>query len=380
MQNLSHRRSVFLANATSAVLALTPYAAGPTIDEIARASQLSADSIIKLSSNENPLGPSPRVIEAIKQAASRVAQYPSATCEKLRIAIASELGHGLQKENILVGAGSSEIFSFIVRAFSKFGDKVLFADPSFPVYGDAATVDGRSPLPVALKEPEFELDSNTIAKQLDNKVRIIFVTRPNNPTSRLVPLDEVRKICELSQESIVVCDEAYVEFADDYVKRTAINLLSEYDNLLVTRTFSKAYGLSDMRVGYAVGPSEAVEILFKIRPKWNNGQLAQEAAVAALQDKEHLAMTLQTVHHGRAFLNPQLQDIGFLVATDPQANFLFVSPTDLGIPATVVLAELLRKGIAVRGPPTDWSLDYLRISVGTASQNERLVSSIRNLV
>ncbi len=377
---MSHKKSVFLANVDPRILDLKPYVAGPTIDEILNTSHVSPDSIIKLSSNENPLGPSPKVIEAIKQAASRVSQYPSASCEKLRIAIASELGHGLQMQNVLVGAGSSEIFSFVIRAFSKPRDKVLFADPSFPVYGDAATVDGRSPLPVALKEPEFELDPNALMKQLDDKVRIIFLTRPNNPTSRLITLDDVRKICELSRERVVVCDEAYVEFADDYVEKTAVNLLSEYDNLLVTRTFSKAYGLSDMRVGYAVGPPEAVEILFKIRPKWNNGQLAQEAAVAALQDKEHLAMTLQTVHDGRAFLNRQLRDIGFLVTPDPQANFLFSSPTPRGISARTVLAKLLRRGIAVRGPPTDWTMDYLRISVGTAQQNETLVNSIRDLV
>jgi histidinol-phosphate aminotransferase len=377
---MSHKKSVFLANVDPRIVDLKLYVAGPTIDEILNTSHVSPDSIIKLSSNENPLGPSPKVIEAIKQAASRVSQYPSASCEKLRIAIAGELGHGLQMENVLVGAGSSEIFSFIIRAFSKPRDKVLFTHPSFPVYGDAATVDGRSPLPVALKEPEFELDPNTLVKQLDDKVRIIFLTRPNNPTSRLIPLDDVRKICELSRERVVVCDEAYVEFADDYVEKTAVNLLSEYDNLLVTRTFSKAYGLSDMRVGYAVGPSEAVEILFKIRPKWNNGQLAQEAAVAALQDKEHLAMTLQTVHDGRTFLDRQLRDIGFLVTQDPQANFLFSSPTPRGIPAKTVLAKLLRRGIAVRGPPTDWTMDYLRISVGTAQQNETLVNSIRDLV
>jgi histidinol-phosphate aminotransferase len=377
---VSHKKSVFLANVDPRILDLKPYVAGPTTDEILNASHVSRDSIIKLSSNENPLGPSPKVIEAIKQAASRVSQYPSATCEKLRIAIASELGHGLQMDNVLVGAGSSEIFSFVIRTFSKPCDKILFADPSFPVYGDAATVDGRSPLPVALKEPEFELDANTIVEELDNKVRIIFIARPNNPTSRLIPLDEVRKICDLSRERIVVCDEAYVEFADDYVEKTAVNLLSEYDNLLVTRTFSKAYGLSDMRVGYALGPSEAIDMLFKIRPKWNNGQLAQEAAVAALQDKEHFARTLKTVHDGRAFLDRQLKDIGLLVTPDPQANFLFSSPMPRGILAKTVLADLLRRGIAVRGPPTDWTIDYLRISVGTAPQNERLVNSIRDMV
>jgi histidinol-phosphate aminotransferase len=291
-----------------------------------------------------------------------------------------KLGRGLQAGNILVGAGSSEIFSFIIRAFSKPGDKVMFADPSFPVYKDASIVDGRAPLPVALQEPRFDLDTSLIKRKLSEKVRIIFVTRPNNPTSRLIPLDEVRLICEAARQRIVVCDEAYVEFAEDYDKKTAVNLLPECNNLLVTRTFSKAYGLSDLRVGYAVGPSEAIDILFKIRPKWNNGELAQEAAISALQDEEHLQRTLQTVREGRDYLNRQLQKIGFVVAPDPQGNFLFSSPSPLGITAKSILAQLLTKGIAVRGPPTDWTQDYLRISVGNATQNEKLINSIGNLV
>jgi histidinol-phosphate aminotransferase len=379
MLNLTPKKSVFMTNVNPSILALAPYVAGPTIEEIANASRVSADSIVKLSSNENPLGPSPKVVETIQREASRVSQYPTTTCIELRDAIANKLGHGLQTRNIVVGAGSSEIFSFIVRAFSKPREKVLFADPSFPVYKDASLVDGRVPLPIKLKEPRFDLDSSAFKKKLNQGVRIIFLTRPNNPTSRLIPLEEVRRICELAPRKIVVCDEAYIEFADDYSDRTAVNLLSKCANLLVTRTFSKAYGLSDLRVGYAAGPPEAIDILFKIRPKWNNGELAQKAAIAALQDDEHLHRTLKTIRDGRTYLNENLRKNGYLVAPDPQGNFLFCSPSPLGIPAEIVLAKLLRRGIAVRGPPTDWTIDYLRISVGTSAQNARLMSAIEDL-
>lgn len=375
-----NRESIFIRNANSALLTLEPYVAGPTLEDIMRTPRTTHEQIIKLSSNENPLGPSPKAIETIQKAAPRVSLYPSAKCERLRKAIASALGQGLMTDNILVAAGSSEIFSFIIRAFSKPSDKILFGNPSFSVYGDAAIVDGRVPVPISLEEPLFDITCSDIENQYGGTARILFITRPNNPTSRLVPLGEVRKICKLAKDAIVVCDEAYIEFAEDYRNVTAINLLSEFGNLLVTRTFSKAYGLSDLRVGYAVGPSEAIEVLFKIRPKWNNGELSQEAAIAALSDTEHLKKTLATVREGRRFLSSHLSEMGFEVTADPQGNFVFASPSPLGVRAEYLLKELMTRGIAVRGPPADWKLNYLRISVGMEVQNEKVVTAIRDLV
>lgn len=203
-----------------------------------------------------------------------------------------------------------------------------------------------------------------------------MVTRPNNPTSRLVPLEQVETICEHSPNNVVVCDEAYIEFADNYQSTSAVNLIGKFGNLLVTRTFSKAYGLSDLRVGYLIGPREAVEILFKVRPKWNNGELAQEAAIAALNDREHLTRTLSTVQKGRRYLSEQFAAMGFIVTPEPQGNFVFVSPSPLGIKAKTLLMDLMKDGIAIRGPPTDWTLDYLRVSVGTEQENEKLVAAI----
>ncbi len=373
-------KSVFTRNVNPAILQFQPYIPGPTIEEVIRSAHVSPENTVKLSSNENPLGPSPRVIEAIREAATRVFLYPSSKCQRLREAIASVLGNGLTPDNILVAAGSSEIFSFIIRAFSNPSDEVAFGDPSFSLYRDTATVDGRIATPIPLDEPLFDLTSSAIRQRCSDKTRIIFVTRPNNPTSRLVPPDEVRRICEYAKESVVVCDEAYVEFAEGYPDVSAVKLLEEFDNLLVTRTFSKVYGLSDMRVGYAIGPPEAIDILFKIRPKWNNGELAQEAAIAALRDREHFAKTLATVHEGRRFLCEQLQRLGFVVTPEPQGNFVFATPSPLEVKAESLLRELMMRGIAVRGPPTDWTLNYLRISVGTRAHNEKLLAAISSLL
>jgi histidinol-phosphate aminotransferase len=377
---MTSEKSVFIRNCNPAVLKLEAYVAGPTTEEVTRLSGVPSEDIVKLSSNENPLGPSLRAVEAIREAAVRVSLYPSSRCERLREAIAGVLGKHLTPENILVAAGSSEIFSFIIRAFSSSSNEILFACPSFPVYGDAATIDGGVPIQFDLNEPLFDFTSSAIMQHCSDRTRIVFVTRPNNPTSRLTPLDEVRKTCELMEDSVVVCDEAYIEFADDYAEASAVNLLDELDNLLVTRTFSKAYGLSDLRVGYVVGPPEAIGILFKFRPKWNNGELAQEAAIAALSDREHLKRTLATVKEGRRFLVEQLEKMGFVVTPEPQGNFIFASPSPLRLEAGSVRTELMKRGVSVRGPPTDWKLNYLRISVGTRTQNEKLVAAISSIV
>lgn len=377
---MSPREPVFVKNVNPAILKLEPYVPGPTTDEIAGLAQISPKDVIKLSSNENPLGPSPKVVETVRQSALKISLYPSAKCERLRKAVARIMGHDLTADNIVISAGSSEIFSFIIRAFSRPEEEVIHCDPSFSVYRDAAIVDSRVPVPITLSEPSFELKISDIECRYSEKTKVIFVTRPNNPTSRLVPLTEVRRICELAENAVVVCDEAYIEFADDYERVSAVNLLGEFDNLLVSRTFSKAYGLSDLRIGYAIGPSEAISVLFKIRPKWNNGELAQEAAMAALNDTDHLSKTLATVHEGRIFLIEKLKTIGFIVTPNPQGNFVFASPASLGLSAERILADLMKHGIAVRGPPTDWKINYLRISVGTADQNARLISVLKEIL
>jgi histidinol-phosphate aminotransferase len=375
-----NQESVFIRNTTPEILSLKNYLPGPTTAEISRAAGVQRDKIVKLSSNENPLGPSPKVVDAICHAATNVSLYPSSVCKRLRDALSLTLGNGLSAENILVAAGSSEIFSFIIRAFSKPSDEVIYGDPGFSVYSDCAIVDSRISVPIPLSAPLFEFKAEAVRSNLTTKTKIIMVTRPNNPTSRLVPLKQVETICEDSPNSVVVCDEAYVEFADNYQSASAVNLIGKIGNLLVTRTFSKAYGLSDLRIGYLIGPREAVEILFKVRPKWNNGELAQEAAIAALNDREHLTRTLSTVQKGRRYLSEQLAAMGFIVTPEPQGNFVFVSPSPLGIKAETLHMDLMKDGIAIRGPPTDWTLDYLRISVGTEQENKKLVAAIRRCI
>jgi histidinol-phosphate aminotransferase len=371
-------KPIFVRKTTNSILKLEPYVAGATLEEIMSIAKVSRDEVVKLSSNENPLGPSPKAVEAIRSAATKISLYPNARCEKLREAIATSLRDDFCSENVLVAAGSSEIFSFIVRAFSQPSYEVIFAHPSFQVYADAVVVDGRVPVRIILKAPRFELKPSDVEKRLTRRTAIIIITRPNNPTSRLVSIEDTQKICKLASNSIVVCDEAYIEFADDYRNVSAVNLIEKCENLLVTRTFSKAYGLADLRVGYVVGTAEAVNILFKIRPKWNNGELAQEAALAALNDKEHLTTTLETVRVGRAFLVDQLKGLGFTVTPNPQGNFIFARPSS--ITARELLSRLMKKGISIRGPPADWKANYLRISVGTMEQNQKLMLAIGSII
>jgi histidinol-phosphate aminotransferase len=205
------------------------------------------------------------------------------------------------------------------------------------------------------------------------------MTRPNNPTSRLIPLDLLERIAVLAQNAvnaIVVSDEAYIEFADDYRKQTAVPLMTELDNVMVTRTFSKAYGIPNLRIGYALGPANAIDYLFRVKPKWNVGNVAQRAAIAALNDKAHFEKTLKTVSEGRAFLLREFNVIkGLEVLPAPQGNFIMVKVR--GLSAVEFTDALGAEGFIIRG---DFLPDYVRISIGTMPENEQLIAATRRVL
>jgi histidinol-phosphate aminotransferase len=204
------------------------------------------------------------------------------------------------------------------------------------------------------------------------------MTRPNNPTSRLIPLSLLRAIAERVPDAIVVSDEAYVEFADSYREQTAARLINEVGNVLVTRTFSKAYGIPNLRVGYALGPADAIEYLFKIKPKWNVGDVAQRAAIGALRDHDHFERTLEVVSSGRRYLSDRLGAIsGLDVLPEPQGNFLMVRVREAGFSAEAFTNALGAEGFIIRG---DFHPDYVRISMGRPTENEALVRAVENVV
>ena len=349
------------------------YVPGLTTAEAAERYNVAPENIIKLSSNENPLGPPPMAVQAAQNTLPDLHRYPDSKAHALRSAIAEN--EGLTKDNVIFGAGSSEIMSFIIRAFSRAGDEILAMDPSFTVYDELAKADERVMVTMPLDYP-FELTMDDIDKAVTDKTRVIFMTRPNNPTSRFIPLEMVEAVANKLSNTVIVSDEAYVEFAVNYRQRTAANLVNKCKNVIVTRTFSKAYGIPNLRVGYALAPPEAIQYLFRVKPKWNVGDVAQNAAIGALNDTVHLKKTLDTVHEGRTFLIEQFNAHPRLdVLPDQQGNFIMMRID--GYNAEAFTETLAHEGIIIRG---DFHPEFVRISIGTMDENRKLVDAVNRIL
>ena len=351
------------------------YVPGLTSAEAARRYHIPPEEIIKMSSNENPLGPPPLAVKAVQKMISELHRYPDSKAHALREAIA--MREGLSWENVICGAGSSEIMSFIIRAFSNPGDDVVSMDPSFSVYTELAKADGRTSVLIKLSHP-FELRLEDVTQVLTDRTRVIFMTRPNNPTSRLIPLDLLEQVAELAKSAVVVSEEAYIEFADDYRKQSAVDAVLRHGNVIVTRTFSKAYGIPSLRIGYALAPRDAIEYLLRVKPKWNVGGVAQEAAIGALADTAHFRKSLEVVREGRAFLTDAFNAMdGMEVVPNPQGNFIMVKVSDTGLDAEALTEALGAEGILIRG---DFLKEYVRISVGTMPENQKLVAAAKGIL
>lgn len=360
---------------------VAPYVPGITLDEAACKAGVRPARVAKLSSNENPLGPSPRAVAAIRKLASHAHYYPSPDAGDLRTAIGRYLDVGA--EQVVVGGGSSTLMHALVDAFTSPGGEVISLEPSFTVYSEIAVIHGRTPVTVPLRESDFLLDLDRLRAALTPRTQLLFLTRPNNPTSTLIPLDVLEAAAELAAKAgaLVVSDEAYIEFAD--VRRpSAVELIRgrepRWPNVMLTRTFSKAFGLANLRLGYAVGPVDTARCLALANAKWPTGQLAQAAGVAALADRAHLRRTLATVAKGRVLLADGFARLGFRVAPEPQGNYIMVDVSGHGWTAAGFAEAVFARGhIVIRG---DFSPKHVRVSIGRPEENRRLLATIAALV
>ncbi len=373
-----NQKSVFEEIVNPQIKKIVPYLPGPMTKDIAARYEMDPASVIKLSSNENPLGVPPMAKAKIIEMAGEASLYPDAEARELRAGLAQYVN--MRPENIVVGPGSSSLMMHIIEVFSGPGEEIVFTSPAFgSFYEEITLARGRKPVKVAL-EKNFDLDVAKLKKALTPKSRVIFITRPNNPTSKLVPLKDMREILKAAEavKAVVVSDEAYVEFAEPH--SSAVEFFYEMGegiNLLVTRTFSKAFGLADVRLGYCVGPAPAISYLSKAKPKWGTGMLAQSAGVAALKDKEHLQRTLEVVRKGRDYLHRELGRLGLDMVDAPQGNYVTARVSDFGFTADTFTEELCRRGgIMVRG---DFHPEYVRISIGTMPQNEAVVRTVAEM-
>lgn len=346
---------------------ITVYQPGKPIEETARELGLDPDSIVKLASNENPLGPSPKAMEAMRAALEKGHLYPDGGGFSLCRAIATKLG--LAPENIILGNGSNEVLEFLGHAFINPGDDVVTSQYAFIVYKLIATSFGARTIEVL--SPDYQQDLEGIVAAITPKTRLIFIPNPNNPTGTLLSQQAIDEfMARITENVIVVFDEAYFEFLDD--PPDTLRFVREGRNIVVLRTFSKIHGLAGLRIGYALAAADLVQVLHKTRQPFNVNSIGQVGALAALEDDEHLRETKRLIDEGRAYLHEQFakMKIPFIPGT---ANFVMVKVGD----GHAVFDKLLKQGVIVR-PLHGYNLpEWVRISVGTMEENEKLIAAIK---
>jgi histidinol-phosphate aminotransferase len=355
-----------------------PLPVRPSVEEIAeyKPGKL-IKGAIKLSSNENPLGPSPvavsAVLESLKTEELKFSIYPwERNAEALREAIAEYAGVSVEK--IVIGAGIDGVMDTLVKIFVDKGDEAVIPTPTFSLYESLVQMAGATPVYLPrIKEDDYAIPAADIIAASTEKTRMIFLASPNNPSGNRLTGDDVRTLAESIPEALVVLDEAYVEFAE----KSSVAVVDEYENVVVLRTFSKAFGLAGLRVGYGIVPEWVVGNYRKVSLPFTVNNVALVAAVAALQDKEHLRRSVELVKAGRSYLSEQLR--GSFRVYPSQANFVLVDVSPQT--SAEVCKALERKRITVRDCASFRGAgdSLIRISVGTPEQNEKVVGALQSL-
>ena len=350
---------------------LVPYPPGKPIEELER--ELGIRGSIKLASNENPLGPSPKALEAIRANLVTLNRYPDGSCYYLKAKLSEKLN--TPPDQIILGNGSNEIIELAVRTFLMAGENAIQPFPTFLVYEKVVTAQGGRMFSVPLKE--FSVDLGGILEAINEKTKLIFLNNPNNPTGSALSMEELKPFLEKIPSHIVtLLDEAYIEFSNDPSVRSAIPLVRDYPNLIVLRTFSKLYGLAGLRIGYGVGPSRLVDYMNRVRQPFNANTLAQAAALAALDDQDFVSRTLELTRKGLQYLKGELDNMG-IEHFPTQTNF-FLIRSPLGGRETY--ERMLRKGVIIRSMDTFGLPDFIRISVGLPKENERFIQAFREVL
>jgi len=347
--------------------ALKPYIPGKPIEQVKR--ELGLTDVIKLASNENPLGPSPAAVEAMRSNSPSVALYPEGDAPALREAVAAHLG--VPGDHLVFGNGSDEVLHLLAMTYLQPGDHTVQGDPSFAMYEIYTQQCNATPIKVPLTNYTHNLSAMLDA--LTPKTRIIFIANPNNPTGTLVQQRDVETFLDgVPDDVLVVFDEAYDEYVDDPQKPKTLPYVLEGRNVIVLRTFSKAYGLAGLRVGYGVARPEIAAMLNKVRSPFNVNLIAQHAAAVAIGDQEHIRKAVALNATGRDYLYREFARMG-LDYVPSQANFVLV---DIAGDSRQVFADLQAKGVIIR-PGAGLGLPrHIRVTVGTQPQNERFIKAL----
>lgn len=349
------------------IASLKPYKPGKPLEELEREYGIS-DSI-KLASNENPLGPSPEALKAIQDALGNLHRYPDGSGFKLKRKISEKFK--VDSGQVVLGNGSDEIIGMLTRAFLQPGDEVILPTPSFLMYAIMVRSAGAVPVYVPLNALSLDLDG--MKSRITPKTRMIFICNPNNPTGTFISDRDFRGFLgSIPQDLMVVADEAYIEFVRGVEAVSSIEYLKRGRRLVTLRTFSKAYGLAGLRIGFGVMPPEVADLLNRVRQPFNANSLAQTGALAALDDTVFFKKTLKLVHSGLDFLYSSLDKMG-IEYFPSQANFFLINVRQN---ADAVFEAMLKQGVIVRSMTEYGFPEFIRINVGLPAENDRFLKAL----
>lgn len=350
------------------ILDLQPYVPGKPIEEVER--ELGISNSIKLASNENPLGPSPKALEAIRKVGEEINRYPDGGCFELRSRLADKLS--IQPEQLIFGCGGDEVLELVAKTFLSPGDEVVMPWPSFAMYPIVVQGMGATSVRVPLDD-EMGHDLSAIVKAVNERTKLVFLCNPNNPTGTSFGSAAFEQFLEdLPDHVVLFIDEAYYEFVRREDFPDSIGALARRPATLVLRTFSKIYGLAGLRVGYGISDPELTGYLERARHPFNVNRLAEVAALAALDDDEHASRTRELNAAGIDFLTRELRALGYEVWPS-DANYLLVRT------GADYYEKLLQLGVIVRPLKSFGLTEHVRISIGTPEQNELLVKALRQI-
>jgi len=353
------------------ISSLSPYVPGKPIEETER--EYGIAGAVKLASNENPLGPSPKAVEAIGKALGKMNLYPDGASFYFKNELAAFLK--VTPAELMLGNGSNELIEFLIRTFVHGDEEILLSAGTFVVYKISAQAVGRKYVEVPMKDRHYDLEA--MADAVTPRTRLAFIANPDNPTGSYQTQDAlVRFLDAVGERVLVVMDEAYFEYVDAEDYPDSMSLRARYPNLIVLRTFSKAYGLAGMRLGYGVARPEIVDFVNRVRAPFNVSSLAQAGGMAALEDQEHVRRTVELNRRGRDQLAEELPKLG-LSFTPSQSNFYLV---DFHRPAMPVYEALLRQGVITRPMGGYGFHTSLRINTGTEEDHERLLTALRKVL
>lgn len=361
----------YIALATTGIKGLHPYQPGKPVDELER--ELGIRDIVKLASNENPLGPSQIALDAIQHAAKDLARYPDGNGFVLKQALCRHLG--VQSNALTLGNGSNDVLDLIVRAYADTESEVIYSQYAFAVYALSTQAVNANAVVVPARDWGHDLDA--MLQAITDRTSLIFIANPNNPTGTWLTKAEIHSfLLNVPKHVLVVLDEAYCEYIDEPEYPDGIALMAEFPNLIVTRTFSKAWGLASLRVGYSVSHPDVANILNRVRQPFNVNSFALAAAAAVLNDTDYLAKGKQINKDGLSQVSAGLTSLG-LSFIPSVGNFISF---DTGRDEMQVYNDLLHKGVIVRPVGNYGMSQHLRVSIGLPEENQRFLDALAQVL